>query len=210
MSKFVLNSIKSNRRMLDIAFGAISIVFILWTITIWAAFPELPAIDESSRKKLGEYKTAQVPPLSAFNVMVESNLFSPYRGYGGLTIAKAVKVETSPKKIEPVQQKTPPPKLTLIGTILVGNSKKAVLSSENFGKRNASYKMGDDIEGFVIKKIDSDKVLLEREDEILEITMKGSSFLKSVQRPSLITPALPGTNQASQESTVGFVQPMTR
>lgn len=202
MLMFVLKLIKSNSRVLDMALGAISVVFIVWTITLWAAFPGLPTIDENSKRSLEDYKTAQVPPSSAFNAMVEKNLFTPYRGYKGLTLAKAVKVETALKKVEPVQQKTPLPKLTLIGTILIGNSKKAILSSEASRHKTASYKIGDEIEGYVLKTIGSERITLEKNGEILEVALKGGAVSGSVPTQGSDNTAAPETTRSAANRTL--------
>lgn len=209
LSHFLLNSIKSNSKVLNISFGAISVVFILWTITIWVTLPGLPAMDERSKRSQRDYKTIQVPPSSAFNTMVERNLFSPYRENRGLTIAKAVKVETAPKRVEPVQQKTPPPKLNLIGTILIGNSKKAILSSEASGLKTASYKVGDDVEGFILKTINAERITLEKDGEILEVALKGSAVSGPAPPPTpTLNSDIPPKFEATRSKTTRTLIPV--
>lgn len=108
-------------------------------------------------------------PRSAYNVTVEKDLFRQDRQ----------KYAPRPMVARPSAPK-PPPKLALIGTVLGGGSEAAIMDYPAGGQKISFYRVGDNIEGFVITEIREDSVLLKREGESLRVDMRQSiPFLPS-------------------------------
>ena len=115
---------------------------------------------------------------AAYNVIVEKDLFSRNRR----------KYIPQPKPIvaRPPAPK-PPPQLVLIGTVLGGGGESAIIDYPAGGLKSSLYRIGEDIEGFVITEIKEDSVLLKKEGEVLKVDMRKSSpFLP----PAPNTPAI--------------------
>lgn len=115
----------------------------------------------ASAKKTGEKG-------ASLGVIVEKDLFRPSR-------QKAKPPKPKPKKpAEPVvvlpPPKSPPPRLTLSGTILLDSGDVALLSLQSSGG-SGRYRIGDEIEGFRITEIGSESVTLKRDDEVLRVFM---------------------------------------
>lgn len=112
-----------------------------------------------------EKKSAQrqLPARSEYDVIAENDLFRQSRHKYAAPpkpLPKPVVVPAAPPK--------PPPKLTLIGTVIRDEGKAAIM---DYAGKSSYYRAGDDIEGFVVKDIRKDSVLLEREGETLWVGM---------------------------------------
>lgn len=110
---------------------------------------------------------------SPLGVIVEKDLFRPTR-------QKPKPPKQVPKKApEPAvvlpPPKSPPPSLTLSGTILLDSGNVALMSLQSASSGSGRYKIGDEIEGFRVTEITSENVVLKRDDEVLKV------FMNSVQ-----------------------------
>lgn len=101
----------------------------------------------------------------SLGVIVEKDLFRPSRN-------KPRPPKAAPKSAQVVvlpPPKSPPPRLTLSGTILLDSGSEALMQSTLSG--SGRYRVGDEIEGFVITDILGESVVLKRDDEVLKVYM---------------------------------------
>lgn len=101
----------------------------------------------------------------SLGVIVEKDLFRPSRNKP--RPPKAVP-KPAPVVVLP-PPKSPPPRLTLSGTILLDSGSEALMQSSPSG--SGRYRVGDEIEGFVITDILGESVVLKRDDEVLKVYM---------------------------------------
>ena len=135
---------------------------------------------------------------AAYNVIVEKDLFSRNRQ----------KYIPQPIVARPPAPK-PPPKLVLIGTVLGGGGEAAIIDYPAGGLKSSLYRIGDDIEGFVITEIGEDSVLLKKQGEVLKVNLRQSiPFLPSAPNtPAVNTTPLRLRPQAAIPQTP---EPLTR
>lgn len=105
----------------------------------------------------------------SLGVIVEKDLFRPSRNKPRPPKA-APKPPPAPVVVLP-PPKSPPPRLTLSGTILLDSGSEALMSLQSSPSGSGRYRVGDEIEGFVITEILGESVVLKREDEILKVYM---------------------------------------
>lgn len=148
-------------------------------LAVFLALGCLPGQAEASVKKANDRG-------GSLGVIVEKDLFRPSRQK-----PKPPKPKPKPKPpAEPVvvlpPPKSPPPRLTLSGTILLDSGNVALLSLQSAGGGSGSYRTGDEIEGFRITDIASESVTLMRDEEILRVFMNagqgGTPAAPAVQR----------------------------
>lgn len=110
-----------------------------------------------------EEKTVEAQPLSPseYSVIAEQNIFHPER------IIPVLKAEAPP---------LPKPEFVLYGTLITGDLSLAYIEdlkgsskSPAGGKRQKALKKGEDISGFILKEIETDKVVMVRGEEKLEV-----------------------------------------
>ncbi|CAG1064998.1 hypothetical protein BAC1_00571 [uncultured bacterium] len=127
----------------------------------------------------------------SLGVIVEKDLFRPSR-------QKPRPPKPAPKKPAPAPvvelppPKSPPPRLTLSGTILLDSGNEALMSLPNASAASGRYRVGDEIEGFVVTGIHAESVVLKREEEVLKVYMAGQGGFQGtsgIQRAARQTPA---------------------
>lgn len=113
----------------------------------------------------------------SLGVIVEKDLFRPTR-------QKPKPPKPKPKKAPELAvilppPKSPPPRLTLSGTILLDSGNVALMSLQSSVAGSGRYKIGDEIEGFRITEITSETVVLKRDDEVLKVFMNSGQGVHS-------------------------------
>ena len=100
---------------------------------------------------------AQVPPLSDFDVILARDAFkNPFAA--------------APRPVAPPPPPPPlPPLPTLVGTIFVGEERKAILASNN---RAEVYGLGQSVAGGTLVTIEVDRVVIQRASISAEILLK--------------------------------------
>ncbi len=184
-------------RLINFVFLFIVVIFCVWILTIWLRPHELPGYSEKNKKVFAEYqnKGEKIHPSSFYNIITEKDLFSPSRQR-----YKEVQKQEVAKQSAPVilsQPKKPPPQLILVGTVLHADKKTAIISSASTMHRPSSFGVGDAIEGFVIKDIQDESVILEGEGEVLEVFMRKSSNTNIIQTTTLQVPSGVGIGGAA-------------
>lgn len=116
---------------------------------------KVPAAEEEKAPEV----VAASPSMSDYMVIAEQNLFHPER-----------KIPAEKKEA----QQLPKPELILYGTFISDGmsiayveDKKNPKTSPGRGKRQTVMKKGDAVGGFVLKEIESDKIVLARGDETM-------------------------------------------
>lgn len=140
----------------------------IWIISIWITpSHEFKNISSQKIKKtVIEEKEKTEITLSSYDVIVEKDLFRKSRHkFVPKPAPSPVKVLPPPPEPQP---KRPPPRLALIGTIILDDGNKAIIE---YGGRRNYYGIGEHIEDFVIQEIDMNYVLLGREGEMLKLNV---------------------------------------
>lgn len=109
---------------------------------------------------------------SSLGVIVEKDLFRPSR-QKPRPPKPAPKPPPAPVVVLP-PQKSPPPRLTLSGTILLDSGNEALMSLQTSPAVSGRYRVGDEIEGFVVTDILGESVVLKRDDEVLKVQMNSA------------------------------------
>lgn len=128
-------------------------------LVLFFALASLPGLAFASGKDGG-----------SLGVIVEKDLFRPSR-------QKPKPPKPAPKKPAPAPvlvlppPKSPPPRLTLSGTILLDSGNEALMSLQGAPAASGRYRVGDEIEGFVITAILGESVVLKRDEEVLKVYM---------------------------------------
>jgi len=142
------------------------------------------------------------PPLCAEapdDIIVEKNLFSPER-------KKWVMEEPKAKSADQEKVKKEIADISLYGTAISGGERYAVLRSKKGDKKDANkpYMVGDYVSGFLVKEIDTKRVVLRDESDAKEylIYMNDENKDKSVERTAEKTEIkMPEPPEASDNAT---------
>jgi hypothetical protein len=114
-----------------------------------------------------------VPPLSDFAVVVEKDLFRNPNPEPPMSVAGRPAAAPLPQAPLPV----------LVGTLFVGDDRKAVLKDQN---RTESYGVGERVGGGTLVEIETDRVVIQRDGTSVEVllraSMEGSTGSRSAGR----------------------------
>lgn len=142
-------------RLLNFALGLVAALIAGALAKTWVS-PVVPNLSPALTKPSQEaealtYSPIARPPLAQFDILLEKNPFK----------------QPPPVASQPAPPPIPTP--TLIGTMLVGHERKAILNDR--GKANI-YAVGQDVAGGTVTDIREDRVLYKRGDAVSEITLK--------------------------------------
>ncbi|MHB8881356.1 MAG: hypothetical protein ACYC69_07565 [Thermodesulfovibrionales bacterium] len=141
-----------------------------------------PVAKEKAPAAAEKEKTAEVKGPSPLDYVIipEQNLFHPDRK---IPVPKA---EAAP---------LPKPDFILYGTLISGDvsvaymeDKKAPKTSQGRGKRQTTLKLGDAISGFILKEIDTNRVVLARGDESLVVHLDEKVKVRETPSPAAASP----------------------
>ena len=105
---------------------------------------------------------------SSYDVIASKNLFHPSRS----TAQKPSEVS------RPVSKNDIP---QLFGTIITNDKKLAILEDQS-SKRSTLYKVNDSVAGFVVSQILENKVILLKDGESIEVTLRADKKFKKSKR----------------------------
>jgi len=189
--KYLFNSIN----LLNIGLIA-AIVFMVW-------YAMLPLFNKMSARMtmpagknalIGEEEKpagAQIPPLSDFIMITEQNLFHPDR------IIPSQKVSV------------PPPEIVLYGVLITDTLSfafiedlKAERSTPGRGKRQTQLKKGDNVNGYVLREVEPDRIILVKGDDKLVVLLDDKNKKKKAKTASIASPSTSLPPAASPAGTL--------
>jgi hypothetical protein len=199
--------------LLNVLLGALVVAILSYALfplfSARIAFkPVTGALPQSGVPDKGQ--PGQVPSPSDYTVVAENNLFHPDR-------------QIPPEKKEVKQ--LPKPELTLYGTLIAGDvtlayvdDKQSPYTTPGRGKRLRVLKIGDVINGFVLKEIGAQKITLVRNEEIMTVSLdttkvrsddsgRGQPMSPTTQRPTSST--LPSPNAMTTPAAMPVAAPPT-
>jgi hypothetical protein len=166
--KYVLKSINLLNLLLIAVVASLAAYVLLPLLNMKVSYKP-PVVNETPVVQEEKPAPAQSPPFSDYMVVAEQNLFHPER---------KIPPETKDQKA------LPKPEIFLYGTLLTDNmrlayieDKKSPQSSPGRGKRQTVVKQGDVISGFVLKDVETDRIVLVRGEEQMVV------FLNDAQKP---------------------------
>ena len=200
-------------RLLNLALGLVAVLIAAALAKAWVApetFVSNPAARRSSQEVAAiSFERPARPPLAQFEVLLEKNPFK----------------QPPPPRVAPHRPGPPPPPPAplpaLVGTILVDDERRAILSDK--GKSNI-YSIGQEVAGGALTAISGDRVLFKRGDAVSELTLKApiqpgaaapSAGPQPVPPPSLpagasVAPPAPPSPAAMEGPPVGPGTPGSR
>jgi type II secretory pathway component PulC len=162
--------------------GIVSVALDRPSMIFTASVPATPAPRAPSAQRAEAVEPAaapaQVPPLSDFAAIAEKDLFR----------------NPNPEPVPPTRPgvtAAPPPQTplpALIGTLFVGEERKAILKE---GNRTESYSVGQSVGGGKLVRIESDRVLIERGGTEAEVLLRASIQSASPSAPGGRGPTRP-------------------
>jgi len=179
------------------AFAAYSI-FPTLEMKVKYALPAAKKIEETADKEPGELK---IPSVMEYTAVVDENLFHPER-------------RIPPEKKE--EQPLPKPDFVLYGTMISDDLSLAYLedlkaprNTPGRGKRQVALKKGDSMSGFILKEIETDKILMVRGEEKLTVAMIDPNHPKE-RKEAATTATPPKQPQAAPAKTPAQIRRESR
>lgn len=129
-------------------------------------------------KKGDKMPEKYVPSFTEYMIISEQNPFHPER---------IIPVEKNVEQKAPLPPPLPKPEIILYGTVISDDislayikDKKSPLTTPGRGERVRVIKKGQEINGFILKEIQSDKIVLEKEKEIMTISLTSPSKKREI------------------------------
>ena len=148
------------------------------------------ALPSPAKPAVKEEKTVEPQPPSPteYAAIAEQNIFHPER-----------KIPTISAAAAPL----PKPEFVLFGTLITGDVSLAYLEDMKApakGKRQRALRKGEVISGFTLKEIETDKVVMTRGEEKIEVSITDKARSKSATTG-------PAQNGSSFQQAPGMMQP---
>ncbi len=157
--------------LLNLLLVAAAVVFSVQIVRTLIASPQLPPVAPLTTPLVERIATEEtgraVPPLATFDVVAARNLFNPNRS------------ESATAALSPVG------KPLLYGIVLKDGSPAAFLE-DPITKKVLGYKLGDQVAGGLLERIEADRVVIRRGEERIEV------FLRDPAKPRAVPAAQPG------------------
>ena len=129
------------------------------------------------------------PPVTDFQMLVERD---PFKNPQESVAVIALKPEPILPVLPPPKVPLPPLSLSLSGTIVVGEERKAILHD---GKQENLYLLGEDVGGGILETIEGDRVVILRGTERTELLMQSA-----IERTAPPSAAVAGGVASAQET----------
>jgi hypothetical protein len=180
--------------LLLIAAAASLAVYLLYPALNVRATYKAPAVAHQTPASKEEHNAAgQNPPLSDYTVVAEQNIFHPER-----------KIPPDNKD----EKDQPRPEIFLYGTLLTDNmrlayieDKKSPQSSPGRGNRQTVVKQGDSVSGFLVKSVETDRIVLVKGEEQIIVLLNDIKKARSTVTPTQPTGIQPGTRPGTLPGT---------
>lgn len=196
MLYYILMHLKSFISNLSVINAVLLVILVLVARYEYPAFFHvqskfIPPSPAKSAETEGKRAENPPPPPTEYAVIAEQNMFHPERKIPTL-------IEATP---------LPKPEFVLYGILIAGDLKLAYMEdmkSPSKGKRQKALKQGETISGFTVKEIDTDKVLMVRGDEKMEVRITDKPRSRSNGTVAQTAPAgsvSQPSSSASQQKT---------
>ncbi len=171
--------------LLNLVLVAAAVVFSLQIVRTLIASPQLPPVAPLTTPLVERIATEEtgraVPPLATFDVVAARNLFNPNRS------------ESATAALSPVG------KPLLHGIVLKDGSRAAFLE-DPVTKKVLGYKLGDQVAGGLLERIEADRVVIRRGEELIEV------FLRDPAKPKAVPAGQPGASALQPPPPAGTPQ----
>jgi hypothetical protein len=128
----------------------------------------------------------RVPSISDYLTVADNSLFHPER-----------RIPAEKKAVEQ-QQPLAQPEIVLYGTLITDDVKLAYLedlktprNTPGRGRRQTTMKIGDNLGGFVLKQIDTDKIVLMRGEEKMMVSVRDTERKKTRETHAAVSSSTP-------------------
>lgn len=144
---------------------ALFVFYFVWPQYGQSTAVSLPAVRPAETVATGKTPEETMPGIMDYAIIADKNIFHPER---------IIPVEKKEKPPEPK------PEIVLFGTILsdrgnmahIEDKKQEYAPTPGRGKRHRTVKIGDSIQGFIVKEIKSDSIMLQRGEEKIFASLK--------------------------------------
>jgi hypothetical protein len=166
MIRTVLGYIKLLHVLMLAGIGIFAFYFV-WPEYGQSISVSLPDVKKTAEMPLGQNAVAaKIPNIMEYAVIAEHNLFHPER---------KIPVEKKEKPPEPK------PEIVLYGTIVSDNltlafiqdKKREYAPTPGRGKRQRIVRIGDNLQGFIVKEIKPDSIMLQKGEEKIFVRING-------------------------------------
>jgi len=195
MIRYAVKSINVINCLLAIAVAvAAQDVFVPWPDL--KTQPALPAGTNTEVPEGSEPLSSSSKPFTDYVLVSEQNLFHRER-----------KIPQEKKEEKPIAV-VPPPELVLYGTLITDNlsiayieDKKNPHTTPGRGKRQTQMKKGDSVNGYVLKEIEPNRIVLVKGEEKLVVMLNEKDKIRSGETPAPAT-ARPSTGASPARPAV--------
>ena len=182
-------------RLLNLALGLVAVLIAAALAKAWVAparFVSNPAAQRSSQELAAiSFDRPARQPLAQFEVLLEKNPFKQ-------------PPPAPPAAARPGSPPAPPAPLpTLVGTILVDDERRVILSDKG---KSAIYSIGQGVAGGTVTAVKEDRVWFKRGDAVSELTLK-APIQPGAAAPSAGPPPVPRPSPPAGTSMVPFAPP---
>ena len=180
-----ITEIMTHGNRLNIALIATIVFFFAWIVAIWVTPARVPAFEpERSSRAPGIFTKKKLPAISTYNIIVDKDIFRASRRKFSATAKSRSKGKALSKASS----------LILLGTVILDDYRAAMIGYRNDKKSAKYYRVGNSIEGFVIKKIAKDSVVIRRGNETIKVEMNQQKKMKNQKRSTKRVRALANSN----------------
>ncbi len=169
---YVFKSINLLNLLLVAAVAVLAVYLLSPLLNMRMAYKPPAVAKQAAALKEENPAPVQSPPLSDYMVVAEQNIFHPER---------IIPPEAKDEKA------LPKPDIFLYGTLLTDNlrlayieDKKSPQTTPGRGKRQTVVKQGDVISGFVLKSVETDRIVLTRGEEQMTVYLSDAKKQREV------------------------------
>ena len=169
---YVFKSIHLLNLLLGAAVAVLAVYLLSPLLNMKTAYKPPAVAKQTAAVKEENPAPVQSPPLSDYMVVAEQNIFHPER-----------KIPPEAKD----EKALPKPDIFLYGTLLTDTlrlayieDKKSPQSTPGRGKRQTVVKQGDVISGFVLKSVETDRIVLTRGEEQMVVYLSDAKKQREV------------------------------
>ncbi len=171
-------------RILNVFLLGACIFFAAWTVRIWTATETVPSTRATPVARESQARRQTRPSsMASYNIISNKDIFRASRKRYVAPPGPGATVQAG--KVNSIVR---PPNLSLLGTVILDDGRAAIMSLLGMENDARFYKTGETIEGYTIKKIERDAVILRKGNNDLKVTMSKPAKPGARQRPFRVGP----------------------